>query len=374
MLVDVALRQGDYATARAAGEEALACVRATGEGLAIASLLGSLADVAQLEGDDLRLERLCTESLELQRKLPDRAGVARSLLGLARVALRRNDAGRAASLCAEALARSGAGTHKPGAALGLATLASVAESQGPPAMAARMAGAADALIEAAGFPPWPAERMEYERGLPLRLELCERFPADWAQGRTMSLAEAVELGRSTAVTLQGLATTDLHAAASHPSPPSDPDGLTARQVEILDLLAASRNNTEIAAALVPSIRTIERHVENIYEKLGIHGNAARARVAAYALRRGPAGAGDSRQKRRQVSLCIDPSSPVGRVTVRLRRISCAFENTRFARLTCASERMPAFACSPYTPDAGWLAGCRRRRPPAWRRASRHQSV
>ena len=40
-----------------------------------------------------------------------------------------------------------------------------------------------------------------------------------------------------------------------------------------------------------SIRTVERHIENIYDKLGVRGKAARAAVATYALesRRAEAG-------------------------------------------------------------------------------------
>ena len=65
-----------------------------------------------------------------------------------------------------------------------------------------------------------------------------------------------------------------------------PDGLTAREVEVLRLLAAGRTNDEIAAELVLSVRTVERHVGSIYEKIGAHGQGARATATAYALRRG----------------------------------------------------------------------------------------
>lgn len=65
------------------------------------------------------------------------------------------------------------------------------------------------------------------------------------------------------------------AAASH-----YPDGLTEREVEILRLLAAGRSNREIAEELVLSVRTVERHIANIYAKTGTHGRAA---ATAYAL-------------------------------------------------------------------------------------------
>jgi ATP/maltotriose-dependent transcriptional regulator MalT len=63
-----------------------------------------------------------------------------------------------------------------------------------------------------------------------------------------------------------------------------PDGLTAREAEILALVAEGRSNQEIAAELVLSVRTVERHISNIYEKLGLDGRTARAAAAVHAHR------------------------------------------------------------------------------------------
>ena len=63
-------------------------------------------------------------------------------------------------------------------------------------------------------------------------------------------------------------------------------GLTAREAEILRLIAVGRSNREIAAELSLSVRTVERHIENVYTKLGVHGQAARAAAAAHAARHG----------------------------------------------------------------------------------------
>jgi DNA-binding NarL/FixJ family response regulator len=58
--------------------------------------------------------------------------------------------------------------------------------------------------------------------------------------------------------------------------------LTRRETEILRLLAEGRSNEEVAEVLVLSVRTIERHVSNIYAKLGATGRTARAVAIAYA--------------------------------------------------------------------------------------------
>jgi DNA-binding NarL/FixJ family response regulator len=74
-------------------------------------------------------------------------------------------------------------------------------------------------------------------------------------------------------------------------------GLTAREVEVLALVVGGRSNQEIAAALVLSARTVERHLARVYDRLGVNGLAARAAAAAYAVAHGlaapPAGRGPS---------------------------------------------------------------------------------
>jgi len=63
-----------------------------------------------------------------------------------------------------------------------------------------------------------------------------------------------------------------------------PDGLTVREAEILRLVAARRTNKEIAAELVVSVHTIERHVQNAYRKIGANSRMdARAYVSRIEL-------------------------------------------------------------------------------------------
>jgi len=73
----------------------------------------------------------------------------------------------------------------------------------------------------------------------------------------------------------------LIAVRSQRAPPRYPDGLTEREGEVLKLIAAGRSNREIAGELVVSIRTVERHITNIYAKIGARGKAD---ATAYALR------------------------------------------------------------------------------------------
>ena len=61
--------------------------------------------------------------------------------------------------------------------------------------------------------------------------------------------------------------------------PSDSSGLTQRELEVLRRIAAGETNRSIAAALVLSERTVDRHVSNIFTKLRV---SSRAAATAYA--------------------------------------------------------------------------------------------
>ena len=58
-----------------------------------------------------------------------------------------------------------------------------------------------------------------------------------------------------------------------------PAGLTTREVEVLTLLARGTSNKEIARTLVISNSTAGKHVEHIYEKLGVRSRAAASLLA-----------------------------------------------------------------------------------------------
>jgi ATP/maltotriose-dependent transcriptional regulator MalT len=69
---------------------------------------------------------------------------------------------------------------------------------------------------------------------------------------------------------------------SAPPDASLPRGLTAREVEVLALVAEGRTNKDVARALDLSIKTVARHLENIFLKLGVATRTA-ASASAIAL-------------------------------------------------------------------------------------------
>ena len=118
-----------------------------------------------------------------------------------------------------------------------------------------------------------------------REALTERSAAAaWAEGQAMTLEQAIAyaLDETEPVPSAGDA-----ADAGRRDPPrarqSLPGGLTAREAEVLRLVAAGQTDRQIAAVLVVSEATVGRHLANIYAKLGV---SSRAAATAFALRAG----------------------------------------------------------------------------------------
>jgi DNA-binding NarL/FixJ family response regulator len=103
------------------------------------------------------------------------------------------------------------------------------------------------------------------------------FAAAWLQGRGMTPEQALttqgqEITPSTPVTAPATASTPGYFA-----------GLTAREVEVLRLVAGGRTNTDIAEELGLSEKTIAHHLTHIFNKTGSENRAA---AAAFAIRHG----------------------------------------------------------------------------------------
>lgn len=130
----------------------------------------------------------------------------------------------------------------------------------------------------------------------LGIELARRLPngrlalleSDWPFGEPGEAFAAIQTFLAELATqdtrceqVNGRAQLDLapSIAPSARQPQMPSNGLTPREVEVFRLLAAGKSNREIGAELVLSVRTVERHIENIYLKTGTH---SRTRATLYA--------------------------------------------------------------------------------------------
>jgi DNA-binding CsgD family transcriptional regulator len=67
---------------------------------------------------------------------------------------------------------------------------------------------------------------------------------------------------------------------------SEPAPLSEREREVLELVAQHYSSHQIAARLAISARTVDRHVENVLSKIGVHNRHEAARIYLERLRNG----------------------------------------------------------------------------------------
>jgi DNA-binding CsgD family transcriptional regulator len=179
----------------------------------------------------------------------------------------------------------------PAARAAAAELAGVAGEVGAPLLAAMAAGAQGAVMLAEGdaraaLAPlgqacmaWQELEVPYEaaRARVLVGLACRRLGDEDTAAMELDAARRVfqELGAAPdLVRVERL---------ERPAAPAAAGGLSARELQVLALVAAGKSNRAVAAELFLSEKTVERHVSNILTKLGV---GSRTAAAAYAFEHG----------------------------------------------------------------------------------------
>lgn len=321
-LAAISQEQGNYRRALELGEESLAIKRESGNKHGIAQSLVNLGDLARKQGDAARALLLAEESLQLFREMEDTRGIALALNNLGEVerdqgnyaqaaealetsvalyrelgnkwgtalalgnqgdlALEMGELEKAKALYKESLALCRAENNTVGVIACLNGLAGVAEAQGATVWAARVWGMADALRNAVGVPISPAERAHYEHSVAAaRVHLGEKaFDSAWAEGRTMTSEQVFATLERITMPAESIPIVPQITAVMKPSlKPTYPNDLTAREVEVLQLLAEGLTSIQIAEKLIISLLTVNTHVRSIYSKLGVTSRSAATRHA-----------------------------------------------------------------------------------------------
>ncbi len=263
------------------------------EGLAVARTVGDrpntywalhvLAGLALRQRQYARAKALYEESLSLKQQQGDGFGVASSLEGLAKLAWLRGEHRQALALARESLALMRDLAHWRSIVLDLLVLAHVCADYGSAEQSACLFGAADRLQENLGD----------KRSFPLVLNVepaCTEHSLAECRARLSPAEFDIARARGRAMTTEEAVAFALTATPTGAEPGAEQNGafrsvshtrLTEREKEVLRLLADGKSNKEIAAGLTLSTRTVERHVANLYSKLGARN---RAEATAFAVR------------------------------------------------------------------------------------------
>jgi ATP/maltotriose-dependent transcriptional regulator MalT len=272
--------QHDAAMVRPMLEESLALFREIGDKWGVASVSMLLGQVALQRGEGTTARSLANESVQLCREVGHRWIMSQALTILAKVAETQHQLLLARTLYQESLDVARAVGDKVLIALGLEGLAGVVGTQGEPVWATRLWGAAAALRDTIGAPMPPSERAGYEAATAaVRIHLGEQlFVTAWTEGRAITPEQA--LAAQGPVTLPQLLLSAQPSLPPVKAAPTYPDGLTAREVEVLRLLAQGMTNPRIAKRLILSSHTVHAHVRSIYAKLDVN---SRSSVTRYAI-------------------------------------------------------------------------------------------
>jgi predicted ATPase/class 3 adenylate cyclase/DNA-binding CsgD family transcriptional regulator len=271
--------QGDPAAIRALLEESLALSREVGDKQGIETCFLVSGQLALSQGDIATARSLAEKSLVINREIGNKEDISESLFLLARVEARQGNNVAARALYEQSLAIAIEGNSKWDIDLVLEGLAGVVAAQGEPAWAARLYGASEAFRDANSIPIVPVYRAEYERSVATtRAQLGEQaFAAAWAEGRTMTPEQA--LAAQGPVTLPQPFPAAPSSTPQAKSATTSPGGLSARELEVLRLLATGLTDAQIAEQLVLSLHTVHAHLRTIYSKLGVTSRSAATRYA-----------------------------------------------------------------------------------------------
>jgi non-specific serine/threonine protein kinase len=207
----------------------------------------------------------------------DRHDLAMALQSLGHLIATQGDLPAARALYRESLLIAREAGNRRRLVLVLGTIATLAAAERDWERAVRLRAAADASAEAIGVVLSRPMREQWDA----QLEPARRALGKQGEAAAVAAGRALTLEQATDEVLTWL------AAPADKGPMADVriglHGLTARECEVVVLVARGFSNPQIAEALVVGRRTAENHVAHICKKLGL---TTRAQVAAWAVEHG----------------------------------------------------------------------------------------
>ncbi|HET9894855.1 MAG TPA: LuxR C-terminal-related transcriptional regulator [Streptosporangiaceae bacterium] len=259
-LAAAAAFSGDLDQAKELAETALEIASEIDQQWGAARALMGLGDLARLTGHLDQARQRYEKALGILREISAKPEIARCQAGLGRIAMSQGDLALARRHLSASLELSQSTGSRIGVIRGIEAFAALATDLGEAPAAVRLAAAAAALRVRAGLPARTGRLATPDLGDDVTSEL-------WAEGSALAGDEAVAVALSI-------------GADARPARPAvqASAALTARELEIADLIAEGRGNKDIAGQLFVSPATAARHVANISAKLGV---SSRAQIAAW---------------------------------------------------------------------------------------------
>ncbi len=282
---------GDLARATPLFEECLALATSMGDRVGRSRAMSELGVVARLRGDYPLATELLTQATVLAQENGDRRQLAYLALYRGDVDRATGDAAAAATRYAEALGLFLPMGNRVGIAQSFEKLARCALIRERFSVAARLLGSSAALFSAIGVTP-PPDRDPATDVTALKpkmppAEFTRAWETGWAQRPTEAAAEAFAMAAE--IARDGRVETPTAPVSAFPTSADDVAstagalGLTAREVEVLRLLAQGMSDREIAESLFISERTAGNHVQHAMQKIGVESRTA---AAVFAVRQG----------------------------------------------------------------------------------------
>ncbi len=277
----VTIELEDYALADTNLEESLNISTQLGYMDGVAYALGLKGYVALRRGDVVAARRLIEESLENHRERGQQSGMVEAQLFLGKVYQAEENYAAARTLYEECFALGKRLGEQDTWISALEGLSAVALAQGQLARAVLLASVAARQCQEVGIVASLRGRLDFEQvEIAARLQLGVKiYDALWKQGQTMTPEQALLVGEQDLLAkMQTLPVHSLSGGKSS-SAPAYPDNLTAREVEVLRLMAQGWTDAQIAEQLVISLRTANKHATTIYSKIGVSSRSAATRYA-----------------------------------------------------------------------------------------------
>lgn len=275
----VAQDEGDPKLAETRFQSALAEFEAASDDQWIATTLNNLGLVIARQGNTSHGEALLRRALSMHEAMGYEPGAALGRRFLGQVAQLRGDDEAATRLFLDSLLpdwRRSQGWH---VANSLEGLAGIAVRRRRPELAARLLAAATVIRDQIGVPVEPALRPGHEALIAsARAAITsEAFNEAWLSGQEHGVEAAIDSARELLAAPE--------TVTAHPAAQKDrlPGGLSEREAEVLRLIATGLTNAQTAERLFISPRTVDAHLQRIYDKLGV---ARRAEAIRFALEEG----------------------------------------------------------------------------------------